>query len=85
MSTDPESSSPIEPGLSDPRTGFGRFCILKKPISVEDAVKIVKQRTELSHVRLARKCGSGNKIKIPQKKKMPLVLKFYNYFFLFSS
>lgn len=60
---DPESSSPIEPGLSDPRTGFGRFCILKKPISVEDAVKIVKQRTELSHVRLARKCGSADSIR----------------------
>ncbi|XP_043465425.1 NIF3-like protein 1 isoform X2 [Leptopilina heterotoma] len=60
---DPESSGPIEPGLSDPRTGFGRFCTLKKPISIEDAVKIVKERTELSHVRLARKCGSADSIR----------------------
>lgn len=60
---DLESSSPIEPGSPDPRTGFGRFCILKQPISVEDAVQIVKKRTELPHVRLARKRGSAEAIK----------------------
>lgn len=54
---DLESSSPIEPGTPDPRTGFGRFCTLKQPISVEDAVQIVKNRIELPHVRLARARG----------------------------
>ncbi|XP_033225250.1 NIF3-like protein 1 isoform X3 [Belonocnema kinseyi] len=58
-----ESSSPIEPGTPDPRTGFGRFCTLKQSISVEDAVQIVKNRTELPHVRLARARGPTGRVK----------------------
>ncbi|XP_015514933.1 NIF3-like protein 1 isoform X2 [Neodiprion virginianus] len=50
---DLETCKPIEAGVN-PENGFGRLCTLKVPVSTADAVTIVKQRTNLPHVRLAR-------------------------------
>ncbi|XP_012272531.1 NIF3-like protein 1 isoform X3 [Orussus abietinus] len=50
---DLENSNPIEPGTK-PENGMGRICQLKNPISVMQAVELVKRHTGLSHVRLAR-------------------------------
>ncbi|XP_033340685.1 cytosolic iron-sulfur assembly component 1 isoform X2 [Megalopta genalis] len=49
-----ESSKPIEANSGNKEYGFGRLCTLKKQISIEEAVELVKKRTGLSHVRLAR-------------------------------
>lgn len=50
--------------------GFGRLCTLEKKISIEEAVQLVKIRTGLNHVRLARARQTGTKL---------------NYSFKFSS
>ncbi|KZC04947.1 PREDICTED: NIF3-like protein 1 [Dufourea novaeangliae] len=49
-----DTSKPIEPNSDNLEYGFGRLCSLKKKISIEEAVQLVKQRTGLNHVRLAR-------------------------------
>lgn len=54
---DLKTSKPIEPGVN-PENGFGRLCTLKTPVSVSDAVNLVKQRINLPHVRLA--CARRN-------------------------
>ncbi|EFN78952.1 NIF3-like protein 1 [Harpegnathos saltator] len=49
-----ESSRPIEPDANNAMCGMGRLCTLKTRISIEQAVNLVKQRTGLKYVRLAR-------------------------------
>ncbi|XP_031828155.2 cytosolic iron-sulfur assembly component 1 isoform X3 [Nomia melanderi] len=49
-----ESSKPIDVNNDNKEYGFGRLCVLKEKISIEQAVRLVKERTGLSHVRLAR-------------------------------
>lgn len=49
-----DSSKPIEVNKTNEEYGFGRLCTLKRQISIEEAVQFVKERTGLSHVRLAR-------------------------------
>ncbi|XP_050477897.1 NIF3-like protein 1 isoform X3 [Bombus huntii] len=48
-----ESSIPIQPNDTN-NNGYGRMCTLKNEISIEEAVQLVKQRTGLKYVRLAR-------------------------------
>ncbi|XP_033350425.1 NIF3-like protein 1 isoform X3 [Bombus vosnesenskii] len=48
-----ESSIPIQPNDKN-NNGYGRMCTLKNEISIEKAVQLVKQRTGLKYVRLAR-------------------------------
>ncbi|XP_076623330.1 NIF3-like protein 1 [Colletes latitarsis] len=48
------SSRPIEADTNNQEYGFGRLCTLSKKISIDEAVQLVKQRTGLKHVRLAR-------------------------------
>lgn len=50
----PCSSTPIEVNAQNEEYGFGRLCTLEKKISIEEAVQLVKIRTGLNHVRLAR-------------------------------
>ncbi|XP_015603200.1 NIF3-like protein 1 isoform X3 [Cephus cinctus] len=45
---------PIEPDTNNPENGIGRLCTLKQPISIMDAVQLVKERTKLPYVRLAK-------------------------------
>lgn len=54
---DIKESYPIEPG-EDPRNGMGRYLVLQNKITVDQAVELIKQRTELNHVRLARSVNS---------------------------
>ncbi|XP_076285897.1 cytosolic iron-sulfur assembly component 1 isoform X2 [Lasioglossum baleicum] len=49
-----DSSKPIDVNKTNDEYGFGRLCILKRQISIDEAVQFVKERTGLSHVRLAR-------------------------------
>lgn len=49
-----ESSAPIQPNAKDSNVGYGRMCILKNEISIEEAVQLVKKCTGLKYVRLAR-------------------------------
>ncbi|XP_076242255.1 NIF3-like protein 1 [Calliopsis andreniformis] len=49
-----ESSSPIQVNKTNENYGYGRLCTLKEKISIDDAVQLVKKRTGLKHVRLAR-------------------------------
>ncbi|XP_078041586.1 cytosolic iron-sulfur assembly component 1 isoform X2 [Augochlora pura] len=49
-----DTSKPIEANATNKEYGFGRLCTLKKQISIEEAVQLVKKQTGLSHVRLAR-------------------------------
>ncbi|XP_011698298.1 PREDICTED: putative GTP cyclohydrolase 1 type 2 NIF3L1 isoform X2 [Wasmannia auropunctata] len=58
-----ESSTPIQPNDSNPTYGFGRLCTLKNRISVDEVVNLVKQQTDLKHVRLARARGTDGNIK----------------------
>jgi len=59
---DIESSKPIQPGVI-PENGMGRICDLKKEISPVEAAELVKRRTALSHVRLARSVNPVKPIK----------------------
>ncbi|RLU23051.1 hypothetical protein DMN91_005329 [Ooceraea biroi] len=54
-----ESSKPIQPDGNNVTYGMGRLCTLKNRISIDEAVNLVKQRTNLKHVRLARARGTG--------------------------
>ena len=47
--------NPITPtNLSDnPNAGIGRFCVLKKEITISEAVDIVKKLTSLQFINLA--------------------------------
>jgi hypothetical protein len=56
-----DSSVPIQPDQNNVIYGMGRLCTLKKKISIDEAVNLVKQRTDLKHVRLARARGTGEK------------------------
>lgn len=58
-----ESSTPIQANSSNKDYGFGRSCVLKDKISIEDAVRRVKELTGLKHVRLARARGTDGLIK----------------------
>ncbi|XP_076650220.1 cytosolic iron-sulfur assembly component 1 isoform X2 [Halictus rubicundus] len=49
-----DSSKPIDVNQTNKEYGFGRICTLKRQISIDEAVQFVKERTGLSHVRLAR-------------------------------
>lgn len=49
-----DSSKPIDVNKTNSEYGFGRLCTLKRQISIDEAVQLVKERTGLSHVRLAR-------------------------------
>ncbi|XP_011642031.1 NIF3-like protein 1 isoform X4 [Pogonomyrmex barbatus] len=49
-----KNSEIIQPNESDATYGFGRLCTLENRITVDEAVNLVKQRTNLKHVRLAR-------------------------------
>lgn len=49
-----ESSKPIQPNENNETYGFGRLCTLKNRISIDEAVNLIKQRTSLKYVRLAR-------------------------------
>ncbi|XP_043528235.1 NIF3-like protein 1 isoform X2 [Frieseomelitta varia] len=49
-----KSSAPIQPNANDSNIGYGRMCILKNEISIEEAVQLVKKCTGLKYVRLAR-------------------------------
>lgn len=57
-----ESSKPIQPNESNAIYGFGRLCTLKSRISVDEAVNLVKRRTNLKHVKLARARGTDGYI-----------------------
>ncbi|XP_012531887.1 NIF3-like protein 1 [Monomorium pharaonis] len=57
-----ETSKPIQPNENNAAYGLGRLCILKNRISVDEAVNLVKQRTNLKHVRLARARGTDGYI-----------------------
>ncbi|XP_017885945.1 NIF3-like protein 1 isoform X3 [Ceratina calcarata] len=57
------SSTPIQANSTNSDYGFGRLCILKDKISVEEAVRRVKELTGLKHVRLARARGTDGLIK----------------------
>lgn len=52
-----ESSKPIQPDANNATYGLGRLCTLKNSISIDEAVNLIKQRTNLKHVRLARARG----------------------------
>lgn len=54
-----ESSAPIQPNANDSNIGYGRMCILKNEISIEEAVQLVKKCTGLKYVRLARSHLTG--------------------------
>lgn len=54
-----ESSAPIQPNPKDNNNGYGRMCILKNEISIEEAVQLVKKCTGLKYVRLARSHLTG--------------------------
>ncbi|KAL0122567.1 hypothetical protein PUN28_007339 [Cardiocondyla obscurior] len=56
------SSKPIQPNESNATYGLGRLCTLKNRISIDEAVNLVKQRTNLKHVRLARARGTDGYI-----------------------
>ncbi|EFN72566.1 NIF3-like protein 1 [Camponotus floridanus] len=49
-----ESSKPIQPDTNNPTYGLGRLCTLKNRVSIEEAVNLIKQRTNLKYVKLAR-------------------------------
>ncbi|XP_048514105.1 NIF3-like protein 1 isoform X1 [Athalia rosae] len=53
---DLETSRPIEAGV-DPQNGFGRLCTLKTVVSLTEAVRLVKLRVNLPHVRVAHARG----------------------------
>ncbi|XP_067205062.1 NIF3-like protein 1 isoform X2 [Linepithema humile] len=57
-----ESSKPIQPNENNEAYGLGRLCILKNRISIDEAVNLIKQRTNLKHVRLARARGTDGYI-----------------------
>ncbi|XP_011873457.1 PREDICTED: putative GTP cyclohydrolase 1 type 2 NIF3L1 isoform X3 [Vollenhovia emeryi] len=57
-----ENSEPIQRNESNATYGFGRLCTLKSRISIDEAVNLVKQRTNLKHVRLARARGTDGYI-----------------------
>ncbi|XP_071553509.1 NIF3-like protein 1 isoform X2 [Temnothorax nylanderi] len=57
-----ESSNPIQPNVSNAAYGLGRLCTLKSRISIDEAVNLVKQRTNLKYVRLARARGTDGYI-----------------------
>ncbi|XP_015118330.1 NIF3-like protein 1 [Diachasma alloeum] len=45
---------PIQPSSQNLQNGMGRICTLKTPITDQEAVNLIKRRTNLSYVRLAR-------------------------------
>ena len=47
-------SKPIQVNATNESYGYGRMCTLKQKISIEEAVRLVKERTGLKYVRLAR-------------------------------
>lgn len=49
-----DTSTPIQANAKESTFGFGRICTLKQPVSVDEAIKLIKERTKLNHVRLAR-------------------------------
>ncbi|CAL1680554.1 unnamed protein product [Lasius platythorax] len=57
-----ESSKPIQPDANNVTYGMGRLCTLKNRISIDEAVNLIKQRTNLKHVRLARARGADGNI-----------------------
>lgn len=57
-----ESSKPIQPNANNAACGMGRLCTLKKQISIDQAVNLVKQHTDLKHVRLARARHVDNRL-----------------------
>lgn len=57
-----DKSTPIVANEKEPTYGMGRLCTLKAAIHVDEAVDLVKKRTELNHVRLARARKSGDLI-----------------------
>ncbi|XP_050454996.1 NIF3-like protein 1 isoform X2 [Cataglyphis hispanica] len=57
-----ESRIPIQPDANNTNYGMGRLCTLKNRISIDEAVNLVKQRTNLKHVRLARAHGADGYI-----------------------
>ncbi|XP_043272602.1 NIF3-like protein 1 isoform X2 [Venturia canescens] len=62
-SFDIESSKPIEIG-GNPENGMGRICQLRgKSITTSEAVNLVKRRTDLPHVRIARAIETDKPIK----------------------
>ncbi|XP_029172665.1 NIF3-like protein 1 [Nylanderia fulva] len=54
-----ESNKPIQPNVDNATYGMGRLCTLKTQISIDQAVNLIKQRTDLKHVRLARARGAA--------------------------
>lgn len=58
-----ESSDPIQPNQIDATYGMGRLCTLKRRISIDEAIDLVKLRTNLTHVRLARARGTDAYVK----------------------
>ncbi|XP_066588964.1 NIF3-like protein 1 isoform X3 [Prorops nasuta] len=56
-----ESSKPIQVGFNE-NCGMGRLCQLAFPISINEAVDLVKKLTQLEHVRLARSVKSNSTI-----------------------
>lgn len=57
-----ESSKPIQPNADNATYGMGRLCTLKTQISIDQAVNLIKQRTDLKYVRLARARGADGYI-----------------------
>ncbi|XP_063973874.1 NIF3-like protein 1 isoform X3 [Diachasmimorpha longicaudata] len=45
---------PIQPASQNPQNGMGRICTLKTPITDQEAVNLIKRRTNLNYLRLAR-------------------------------
>ncbi|XP_032682606.1 NIF3-like protein 1 isoform X2 [Odontomachus brunneus] len=58
-----EGSEPIQPDASNSAYGVGRLCTLKRRISIDEAVNLVKRRTSLKHVRLARARSADGYVK----------------------
>lgn len=57
-----EKRTPIQPDANNTTYGMGRLCTLKNRISIDEAVNLVKQHTNLKHVRLARAHGADGYI-----------------------
>lgn len=49
-----DTTTPIQPDQENPAYGMGRLCTLKDKITANFAVEVIKQHTNLKHVRLAR-------------------------------
>lgn len=49
-----DTATPIQPSEHNSAYGMGRLCTLKNKISIDEAVEMIKQHTNLKHVRLAR-------------------------------